>query len=72
MLWCTCDTVTPSRFIIKYILKLNSKIVTPGYCWGIHFFQFRIGCLSQAGNHKRRVLHLADKTNLWSNQMLEQ
>lgn len=68
MIWYIYDTMTPSNFIIKYILKFNCKIVTLDNYWVIHYFQLRIRCPSQAGNHKPRVSHLADKTNFWSNQ----
>lgn len=54
--------MTPSNFIIKYVLRFKSKIVTLGIYWVTHSFQPRIRCLSQAGNHKPNVLHLTDIT----------
>lgn len=62
--------MTPSNFIIKYIVRFNSKIVTLGIYWVIHYFQARIRYLSQAGNHKPNVLHLTDMTFFLQMQMM--
>ena len=70
MLWRIQDAMTLSNFIIKYTVRFNSKIVTLGIYWVIHYFQSRIRCLSQAGNHKPNVLHLTDMTFFLQMQMM--